>query len=143
MILKIFYVVHFSSGRLTQITGSGGHIMRLHQTDDKETVLETATGLQTILNFNQFDGALSKIVFPSGGELCILQILHFSCIVIFFLISRLLFILLYDISEKLSIILFQKLPSSHTFLNIFFVVAKHLIEIGVLNMTNSGMQRHC
>ncbi|EFO27446.1 hypothetical protein LOAG_01036 [Loa loa] len=60
------YDVDTHLGRLTQITGSGEHILRLHRTNDGKIVLETATGLQTVLNSDQFDGTLSKITFPSG-----------------------------------------------------------------------------
>uniref|UniRef100_A0A1I8EAL2 EGF-like domain-containing protein n=1 Tax=Wuchereria bancrofti TaxID=6293 RepID=A0A1I8EAL2_WUCBA len=65
-IFTFTYDVDTSLGRLSQITGTGGHILRLHQTDDGKTLLETATGLQTVLNFDQFDGTLSTITFPSG-----------------------------------------------------------------------------
>ncbi|KAL4003026.1 GHH signature containing HNH/Endo VII nuclease toxin family protein [Acanthocheilonema viteae] len=60
------YDVDTHLARLIQITGTGGYILRLHQTDDEKTLLETAAGLQTVLNFNQFDGTLAKITFPSG-----------------------------------------------------------------------------
>ncbi|KAM3723400.1 Teneurin-1 [Dirofilaria immitis] len=65
-IFNFTYDVDTHLGRLTQISGAGGHTLRFHRPNDGKTVLETAAGLQIILYFDQFDWTLSKITFPNG-----------------------------------------------------------------------------
>lgn len=54
-------------GRLTQITGAGGYALRLRRINDTETILESSTGLRTVLTFDGFDGTLQTITLPTNG----------------------------------------------------------------------------
>uniref|UniRef100_A0A915BMY1 EGF-like domain-containing protein n=1 Tax=Parascaris univalens TaxID=6257 RepID=A0A915BMY1_PARUN len=62
------YNVDTNLGRLTQITGAGGYALRLRRINDTETVLESSTGLRTVLTFDAFDGTLQTITLPTNGE---------------------------------------------------------------------------
>uniref|UniRef100_A0A915PKS0 EGF-like domain-containing protein n=1 Tax=Setaria digitata TaxID=48799 RepID=A0A915PKS0_9BILA len=65
-VFNFTYDVDTHIGRLTQIIGTGGYALLLRRIDDLKTILETTAGLQTTLNFDQFDLSLSMITFPNG-----------------------------------------------------------------------------
>ncbi|VDM44506.1 unnamed protein product [Toxocara canis] len=63
------YNVDTNLGRLTQITGAGGYVLRLRRVNDTETILESSAGLRTVMTFDSFDGTLQTITFPTNEQI--------------------------------------------------------------------------
>ncbi|VDN02037.1 unnamed protein product [Thelazia callipaeda] len=69
IIFNFIYDVDTHLARLTTVVGAGGHDLHIRRKNDAEVVIETSSGHQTLLNFDVFDSALTKMTFPNGESI--------------------------------------------------------------------------
>ncbi len=61
------YNIDSSYGRLTHVTGIGGHRLYMTRRSETEIHIETASS-KTILRVNNFDQMLESVQLPDGGK---------------------------------------------------------------------------